>query len=145
MSLATSIAKNKGTSPIMVRPQLADVKILLIEGHPALREAVIKYLSYQGAEVRSYSNPDDASAGIDFCPDILLCEITIPAQSAFLLLKNLRHSVNRTDFKISAVGLCGLSSSATERRALSAGFDAVLRKPFGPAELLQLLSRLLLR
>jgi DNA-binding response OmpR family regulator len=129
---------------MMVRPRLADIKILLIEAHPALREAVTKYLSYQGAEVRSYSNPDDASAGIDFCPNILLCEITIPAQSAFLLLKNLRRSVNRTDFKILAVGLFGLSSSA-ERSALSVGFDAVLQKPFGPAELLQLLSRLLLR
>ncbi|HET9375380.1 MAG TPA: response regulator [Chthoniobacterales bacterium] len=129
---------------MMVRPRLADIKILLIEAHPALREAVTKYLSYQGAEVRSYSNPDDASAGIDFCPHILLCEITIPAQSAFLLLKNLRRSVDRTDFKILAVGLFGLGSSA-ERSALSAGFDAVLQKPFGPAELLQLLSRLLLR
>jgi DNA-binding response OmpR family regulator len=130
---------------MMIRPQLADVRILLIEGHPALREAVTKYLSYQGAEVRSYSNPDDASAGIDFCPQILLCEITIPAEGAFLLLKNLRHSVNRTDFKISAVGLCGLSSSADQRKILSAGFNAVLQKPFGPPELLQLLSRLLLR
>jgi DNA-binding response OmpR family regulator len=130
---------------MMVRPRLADIKILVIEAHPALREAVTKYLSYQGAEVRSYSNPDDASAGIDFCPHILLCEITIPAQSAFLLLKNLRRSVNRTEFKILAVGMFGLSSSAAERSALSAGFDAVLQKPFGPAELLQLLSRLLLR
>jgi DNA-binding response OmpR family regulator len=130
---------------MMVRPQLADLKILLVEGHPALREAMAEYLSYQGAEVRSYPNPNDAAAGIDFCPHILLCEITIPTQGAFLLLKNLQRSTGETDFKILAVGLSGLSSSAAERRVLSAGFNAVLQKPFGPAELLKLLSRLLSR
>jgi len=131
---------------MMVRPQLADVKILLVEGHPALREAITDYLSYQGAEVRCYSSPDDASVGIDFSPHILLCEIKTPAQGAFLLLKNLRRrSVNQTDLKIQAVGLSGLSSSADERKVLAAGFNAVLQKPFGPAELLHLLSRLLSR
>jgi two-component system, NarL family, sensor histidine kinase EvgS len=127
----------------MVRPQLAGVKILLVEGHPALREAMTEYLSYQGAEVRSYSDPNDAAAtGSDFCPH---SEITIPAQGAFLLLKNLRRSTGETDFKILAVGLSGLSSSAAERIVLSAGFNAILPKPFGPAELLKLLSRLLSR
>jgi DNA-binding response OmpR family regulator len=131
---------------MMVRPRLADVKILLIEGHPALRQAMTEYLSYQGAEVRSYPNPNDAAdVGIDFCPHILLCEITIPAEDAYRLLKNLRRSTNGTDFKMFAVGLSGLSSSVAERKVLSAGFDAVLQKPFGPTELRQLLSRLLSR
>jgi CheY-like chemotaxis protein len=129
---------------MMVRPQLADLKILLVEGHPALREAIAEYLSYLGADVRSYTEPNAATAaGTDFRPNILLCEIRIPVEGAFLLLKHLRRSVSETDFKIVAVGLSGLSNSAAERRALSAGFDAVLQKPFGPAELLQLLSRLL--
>lgn len=130
----------------MVRPQLADVKILLVEGHPALRDAMAEYLSNRGAEVRSHSDPDAATAaGTDFCPNLLLCEIKIPAEGAFLLLKHLRRFTSGTDFKMMAVGLSGLSSYVAERRILSAGFDAVLQKPFGPAELLQLLSRLLLR
>jgi CheY-like chemotaxis protein len=129
---------------MMVRPQLADVKILLIEGHPALREAMAGYLAYQGAEVRSYSDPDAATAaGTDFCPNILLCEIKIPVRGALLLLKHLHQSTRETDSKVMAVGLSGLSAFTAERTILSAGFDAVLQKPFGPAELLQLLFRLL--
>jgi DNA-binding response OmpR family regulator len=129
---------------MMARPHLSEVKILLIEGHPALREAITEYLSYHGAEVRSYPNPNDAiAAGTDFCPDILLCELKIPNQEALLLLKQLRRSTSGTDSKVMAVGLSSLHATAAEPKALSAGFDAVLHKPFGPAQLLQLLSRLL--
>jgi DNA-binding response OmpR family regulator len=129
---------------MMVRLQLTDVKILLVEGHPALRDAMSEYLSYHGAEVRSFSNPNDAATiGIEFCPHILLCQI--PAQGALLLLENLRRSANRSDFKILAVGLSGVSASAIERSVFSAGFNAILQKPFGPTELLQILSRLLWR
>jgi CheY-like chemotaxis protein len=64
---------------------------------------------------------------------------------AFLLLEQLRRSTSGTDSSIRAVGLSGLSSSVAERKIRSAGFDAVLQKPFGPADLLQVLSRLLSR
>jgi DNA-binding response OmpR family regulator len=131
---------------MMARPRLSDVKIVLIEGHPALREAMTEYLCHHGAEVQSYGDPNDATAAvIDFSPNILLCEIKIPTERAFLLLEQLRHSTSGTDSNIRAIGLSGLTSSVAERRILSAGFDAVLQKPFGPADLLQMLSRLLSR
>jgi DNA-binding response OmpR family regulator len=130
---------------MMARPRLSDVKIVLVERHLALREAMTEYLCHHGAEVRSYGDPNDATAAIDFSPNILLCEIKIPTDRAFLLLEQLRRSTSETDSNIRAVGLSGLTSSVAERRILSAGFDAVLQKPFGPADLLQLLSRLLSR
>ena len=130
---------------MMARPRLSDVKIVLVEGHLALREAMTEYLSHHGAEVRSYGDPNEATAAIDFSANILLCEIKIPTERAFLLLEQLRRSTSETDSNIRAVGLSGLTSSVAERRILSAGFDAVLQKPFGPADLLQVLSRLLSR
>jgi DNA-binding response OmpR family regulator len=130
---------------MMARPRLSDVKIVLVEGHLALREAMTEYLCHHGAEVRSYGDPNEATAAIDFAPNILLCEIKIPTERAFLLLEQLRRSTSETDSNIRAVGLSGLTSSVAERRILSAGFDAVLQKPFGPADLLQVLSRLLSR
>jgi DNA-binding response OmpR family regulator len=130
---------------MMARPRLSDVKIVLVEGHLALREAMTEYLCHHGAEVRSYGDPNDATAAIDFSPNILLCEIKIPTERAFLLLEQLRRSPSETDSNIRAVGLSGLTGSVAERRILSAGFDAVLQKPFGPADLLQVLSRLLSR
>jgi CheY-like chemotaxis protein len=131
---------------MMARPRLSDVRILLVEGHPALREAMTEYLSHHGAVVRSYRTPNDAVTAVtDFCPDILLCEVRIPAEGAFLLLEQLRQSIGGTDSKMMAIGLSGLSGSVAERKVISAGFDAVLHKPFGPADLLQLLSRLLSR
>jgi DNA-binding response OmpR family regulator len=131
---------------MMARPLLLDSKIVLVEGHLALREAMTEYLCHHGAEVRSYGDPNDATAAAtDFSPNILLCEIKIPTESAFLLLEQLRGSTSGTDSNIRAIGLSGLTSSVAERRILSAGFDAVLHKPFGPADLLQMLSRLLSR
>ena len=130
---------------MMARPRLSDVKIVLVEGHLALREAMTEYLCHHGAEVRSYGDPNEATAAIDFSANILLCEIKIPTEMAFLLLEQLRRSTSGTDSSIRAVGLSGLSSSVAERKILSAGFDAVLQKPFGPADLLQVLSRLLSR
>jgi DNA-binding response OmpR family regulator len=131
---------------MMARPQLLDVKILLIEGHLALREAITEYLSHHGAEVRSYGDPNDvAAAAIDFSPNILVCEIKSPSERAFLLLEQLRQSTTGTGSIVRAVGLSGLTGSVAESRILSAGFDAVLQKPFGPVDLLQLLSGLLSR
>jgi DNA-binding response OmpR family regulator len=131
---------------MMARPRLSNVKIVLVEGHLALREAMTEYLSHHGADVRSYANPNDAAAAAtDYSPSILLCEIRIPTEMAFLLLEQLRRSTSGTDSNIRAVGLSGLTSSVAERKILSAGFDVVLRKPFGPADLLQVLSNLLSR
>ena len=131
---------------MMPRPRLSEVKILLVEGHPALREAVREYLCIQGAEVKACRNPHDARAVVaTFSPHLLLCEIKIPAEEAFELLEEIHRIANETDPRIVAVGLSLLSGSTIERRALSAGFHAVLQKPFGPADLLQLLCRLLSR
>jgi CheY-like chemotaxis protein len=55
------------------------------------------------------------------------------------------YQSNEPDPRMIAVGFSLLSGSTIERRALSAGFHAVLEKPFGPADLLQLLCRLLSR
>jgi len=131
---------------MMPGPRLSDVKTLLVEGHPSLREAVREYLSIQGAEVKAFSDTRDARAVVaTFSPDLLLCEIKIPAEEAFELLEEIHRIATETEPRIIAVGLSLLSSSTIERRALSAGFHAVLQKPFGPADLLQLLCRLLSR
>jgi CheY-like chemotaxis protein len=55
------------------------------------------------------------------------------------------YQSNEPDPRMIAVGFSLLSGSTIERRALSAGSHAVLEKPFGPADLLQLLCRLLSR
>src|SRR5258708_15557324 len=116
---------------MMARPRLSDVKIVLVEGHLALREAMTEYLSHHGAEVRSYGNPNDATAvAFDFSPTILLCEIKIPTEAAFLLLEQLRSSTSGTYFNIRAVGFYGLTSSVAERKILSAGISSELHKHF---------------
>lgn len=131
---------------MMTRPRLSEVKILLVEGHPALRKAMTEYLSHHGAEVQSHGDPNDAALVVPaFSPNLLLCEIKIPTDGAFQLLERLRQFTSGTGSKILAVGLSGLSSSGAERRIRFAGFDAVLYKPFGPAELLELLCLLLPR
>ena len=131
---------------MMPGPRLSEIKILLVEGHPALREAVREYLSIQGAQVRAFQDPRDALAVVaTFSPHLVLCEIKIATEEAFELLEEIHRIANETDPRIIAVGLSLLSGSTIERRALSAGFHAVLQKPFGPADLLQLLCRLLSR
>ena len=131
---------------MMPGPRLSDVKILLVEGHPALREAVREYLSIQGAQVKAFKDPRDALAVVaTFSPHLVLCEIKIATEEAFELLEEIHRIANETDPRIIAVGLSLLSGSTIESRALSAGFHAVLQKPFGPADLLQLLCRLLSR
>jgi two-component system, OmpR family, response regulator len=93
---------------MMARPLLSDIKIVLIEGHLALREAITEYLCHHGAEVRSYGDPNDATAAaIDFSPNILLCEIKIPTESAFLLLERLRRSPSGTDSDIRGLDCLG--------------------------------------
>ena len=69
----------------------------------------------------------------------------MPAEGAFKLLERVRQSTSGSDSRTLAIGLSTLGGAPAERRALSAGFDAVLQKPFGPADWIQLLDRLLQR
>jgi len=130
----------------MIRPQLSGIRILLVERHLVLSQAMAEYLSYLGAEVRTYHEPNEAFPVIsDFRPHLILCDLTFPEEAAFKALARARQLSSEIDFKISVVGMSTLNAYAIERRAFSAGFDGVLQKPFGPTDLVHLLARLLNR
>src|SRR5260370_16376096 len=129
-----------------LRPRHSEIKHLLVEGHPALREAVREYLSIQGAQVKAFKDPRDALAVVTtFSPHLVLCEIKIATEEAFELLEEIHRIANETDSRIIAVGLSLLSGSTIERRAPTPAFPALLQKPFVPPVPLQLLCRLLSR
>ena len=78
-----------------------------------------------------------------FQPDLVLSDIAMPDKDGFELLREIRSLDSSHGSKVPVIAITGLSRPLDQMRAPSAGFDAILRKPFTPDLLLQVISEVI--
>jgi len=78
-----------------------------------------------------------------FQPDLVLSDIAMPDKDAFELLREIRSLDSSHGGKVPVIAITGLSRPLDQMRAPSAGFDAILLKPFTPDLLLQVISEVI--
>ena len=95
-----------------------------------------KQLGRAGAEVRQ---ADSAAAAMqvlgEWVPDVLLSDIAMPGEDGYALLRRLRTSSQPAMRNLPAIALTAFARSEDQERALAAGFQKHLPKPFDPAAL----------
>lgn len=132
-------------SPNLAR-RLADVSILVVDDEPGAAQLMTQVLKSEGAVVKTASDARTASALFTaWQPDVLVLDIGMPGEDGYSLVRRLRSALEPGSRPIPAVAVTGYASSADRDRALAAGFDAHLTKPFDVDELLDVLERLLRR
>jgi ribonuclease P protein subunit RPR2 len=118
----------------------ADLRILLVDDEPALRELL--RVTFEGASIdviEAASGEEALSLLTVGVPDAIVLDLRMPGIGGADLCRRLRRAEETGDTPI--VVLSG-GDEADLERARKAGADEVMKKPFSPLELIAVVERL---
>jgi CheY-like chemotaxis protein len=123
---------------------LTGVTVVVVEDHEITRSLLTQFLSQQGARVIACPNVADALVAVTReRPDVVVSDINLPDEDGFELLRNIHRLDPEMGGDVPVIAMSALGASATEQRALAAGFRSYLGKPFTPLQLLQAIQSVL--
>jgi two-component system OmpR family response regulator len=121
--------------------EAAQIRLLLVDDEPSLREPLADYLTRQGFAVRQAEDAAKARTALaDDVPDLVLLDIMMPGEDGLSLCRHLTESKNIPVIFLTARG------EATDRIVgLEIGADDYVVKPFEPRELVARIRSVLRR
>ena len=123
-------------------PQLAGMRILLVEDHALNRQVIVAQLRQWGATVRETANADDALAVQMQAPfPLVMLDIGLPGMDGYALARQLRLLEAEGTPRVRLVALSAFTGGDHALRCQAAGIDAVLLKPLQADALLQALDQ----
>jgi len=115
-------------------PGLRGLRLLLVEDDLDSREVVSAILEHSGILVTSVNNAEIALEVLERQPiDVILSDVGLPGRDGYAFIRAVRSVP--TLFAIPAAALTAHAHAEDRRRALEAGFQKHLRKPFDQGEL----------
>jgi len=119
------------------------MKILIVDDSRAMRMIVRRTLRQAGYEahtvIEAASGAEALGSVREMQPDLILCDWNMPEMSGIEVLETLKNEGNRVKF-----GFVTSESSADMRaRAMQAGADFLVTKPFTPEALQSVLEPIL--
>jgi CheY-like chemotaxis protein len=124
-------------------PDIAGATVLVVDDEPDARDLVQRVLEDRGAVVVTAVSSDEAMALLDqIDADLLICDIGMPGTDGYQLMRRLRSngSIAR---RIPALALTAFARPEDRKKALLAGYQSHLSKPFDIAELVITVGALL--
>jgi PAS domain S-box-containing protein len=124
--------------------RLKGIHVLAVDDDANALGMLASMLEMGGAVVSSARSAAEALEIFQAKPDvaILLSDIGMPDRDGYDLVETLRRDFPARAERVAAVALTGYARDEDHARALRAGFDAHLSKPFGMAELFDAIARL---
>jgi CheY-like chemotaxis protein len=123
-------------------PGLDGVHVFLIDDEPDARDVMQRVLVDRGASVTVFPCAEDALAALTVSrPSVIVSDIGMPGMDGYQMIRALRASELR-DSRTPALALTAFARAEDRKRALLAGFQAHLAKPFDVAELVLLVADL---
>jgi len=120
--------------------RLAGMRILVVDDEPDCASLTGYLLSQWGAEVKTVISAAEAldifERHEEWRPDILISDIQMPGIDGYALMRKVRKMDPERGGKIPAIALTAYTRAEDRIRALAAGFQIHVAKPFEPAELL---------
>jgi CheY-like chemotaxis protein len=124
--------------------KLRDARILVVEDDRDTREIVQFILERSGAAVVAVGSVTKAlETYMEIEPDVVIADIAMPDYNGYALIAQIREEDERVGRTTPAIALTAFTSAADHERALSAGFQEYMAKPFDPGELIATVSKLL--
>jgi DNA-binding response OmpR family regulator len=109
-----------------------DVKVLLVEDSPGLRDSLVRGLSRLGLVVeQAHDGPSGLWAATELQPDVIALDVMLPGFDGLELLRRLRARQLRTPVLM----LSALTEVEDKLQGFEAGADDYLPKPFDLREL----------
>jgi signal transduction histidine kinase len=139
---AAAVVTAAGRTSEAVAP-LAGLRIVVADDQDDSRELIEFLLTQQGALVTGAASAAEAFAAVKgHPPDLLLSDIEMPDESGYALIRRVRALAPEEGGTVPSVAMTAHGSREDRDRALAAGFDRHLPKPFQPAVLLALAADL---
>ncbi len=114
--------------------------VLVVDDEAAYRRAISRVLQTAGFNVMMAEDGFQAGVLLQHKPAVMTLDLQMPGLNGFEVLKYIRQHSELSQTKILVIS--GLGQTELER-ALEAGADATLSKPFDNAHLLDTIARLL--
>ncbi|HET9671858.1 MAG TPA: response regulator [Actinomycetota bacterium] len=116
-------------------------RILIVEDHPTMREAMRLVLEGEGFQIDEASDGDQALTSVrEDRPDLVLLDMSIPGTPGPEVLATMK-----ADPETEAVRVIVVTATGEEGRsaAIAGGADHYFTKPFSPIALLQAVEQVL--
>ncbi|MDB5761297.1 MAG: domain S-box protein [Herminiimonas sp.] len=126
-------------------PSLNGLRILLIDDQEEARESLALVLASAGANVFAAASAREVIDWLpmvepDELPDVLVCDIAMPVEDGYSVLRKLRAWQNAKGLaplqRMPALALTAFAQREDRIRALTAGFQMHMTKPAAPEELI---------
>ena len=125
-------------------PQLAGLRVLVVDDEPDARATLRALLERFGAEPTVVATAGEAFTAVcESPPDVLLSDIVMPGEDGYALLRRIRTTIDAT--RLPAAALSARADGESRGHAADAGFQEYLTKPVDAALLAQTLARLVHR
>ena len=122
---------------------LDNVHVLVVDDEIDARELVKRLLEMAGATVSMAGSASEAMERIlAGRPDVLVCDIGMPGEDGYSLIRRLRGLEEKQESALPAVAVTAYARSEDRTKAFRSGFQNYLAKPVEPAELLAVVSSL---
>jgi CheY-like chemotaxis protein len=129
--------------PASAAPELAGVKVLVVEDDADVRQLLAWSLEERHATVVSAGTVDEALTLLaSERPDVLLSDIGMPDRDGFSLIRAVRGLDARDGGQTPAVALTAFARPEDRTRALLAGYQFHLAKPADAGELIAAIAAL---
>ena len=116
-------------------------RILVVEDHPTMREAMRLVLEGEGFAIDEASDGETALAMVrDDPPDLVFLDLNIPGVSGTDVLRTLKGDPATASVSVIIVTATGQEG---RRRVIEMGADEYFTKPFSPLALLGTVERVL--
>jgi PAS domain S-box-containing protein len=126
-------------------PTLHGTHVLVVDDEVDARELVARLLQNQGARVSLASSAEEALRQLKIdSPDVLISDVGMPNIDGYQLMREIRATETRNK-RLPALALTAFARAEDRKRAMLAGYQAHLAKPFDTAELVLLVADLATR
>jgi PAS domain S-box-containing protein len=122
---------------------LKGLRVLVVDDEADSRELLTSTLGQRGAGVTAVASAGEAlDALVRVRPDVLVSAIEMPEEDGYTLMRKVRALKPEQGREIPAVALSAYVRAEDRVRSLAAGFQAHVRKPVEPAELVAVVTSL---
>jgi signal transduction histidine kinase/ActR/RegA family two-component response regulator len=122
---------------------LAGVRVLVVDDEQDTRRLISTVIAQTGAEVTSCASAGEALETLKtWRPHVLMSDIGMPGEDGYALIRQVRALPPERGGRTPAAALTAYARDEDKGRALAAGYQLHIAKPFDPKELLAAVSDL---
>jgi len=133
----------EGALPLNRAEGLAGVRVLVVDDEQDTRSLISTVIAQTGAEVTACASAGEALEKLKtWRPHILMSDIGMPGEDGYALIQKVRALPPDCGGRTPAAALTAYARDEDRGRALAAGYQLHIAKPFNPHELLAAVSDL---